>query len=226
MKQKQTFAQGAGRVLRGQGCCLLMVRSVLWCVQLMNNRRTTKGQTEDKPRWGQRQSRKKQEQTTTRWWVFVEFVLAWCVEGIRCDIAWYIAVYRDIIAHIKRYHKIRYIEILLYPYPLMNRRTRKRPDGVQAKMRAETKPKKTRADHNEVVGFRWICIFLVFRGDPVWYRMIYRGISWYHIPYHAISQDTINRDIIVSISRFLGADIEMSYPVETFLDTEHYFSPS
>ena len=29
-----------------------------------------------------------------------------------------------------------------------------RPDGGQAKMRAETKPKKTRADHNEVVGFR------------------------------------------------------------------------
>ena len=42
MKQKQTCAQGAGRVLRGQGCCLLVVRSVLRCVQLMDNRRTTK----------------------------------------------------------------------------------------------------------------------------------------------------------------------------------------
>ena len=31
---------------------------------------------------------------------------------------------------------------------------RKNPDGGQAKMRAETKPKKTREDRNEVVGFR------------------------------------------------------------------------
>ena len=40
---------------------------------------------------------------------------AWCFEVIRCDIAWYIAICRDIILHIMRYHKIRYIEIL-YPY--------------------------------------------------------------------------------------------------------------
>ena len=38
-----------------------------------------------------------------------------CFEVIRCDIAWYIAICRDIILHIMRYHKIRYIEIL-YPY--------------------------------------------------------------------------------------------------------------
>ena len=69
-----------------------------------------KGQTEDKPRWGQRQSRKKQEKTATRWWVFVEFVFAWCFEVIQCDI-------------------------------------------------------------------------------------VSRYISWYHIPYHAISQDTIYRDV-------------------------------
>ena len=55
----------------------------------------------------------------------------------------------------------------------------KRPDGGQAKMRAETKPKKTRVDRKEVVRFHWICICLVFRGDPVWFRMIYRDISWY-----------------------------------------------
>ena len=29
----------------------------------------------------------------------------------------------------------------------------KKPDGRQAKMRVETKPKKARADYNEVVGF-------------------------------------------------------------------------
>ena len=101
------------------------------------------------------------------------------------------------------------------------------PDRGQAKMRAETKPKKTRVDRNEVVGFRWICIYLVFRGDPVWYRMIYRDISWYHIPYHAISQDTIYRDTrIVSISRNFGTDIEISYPVQIFLDTEDHFLPT
>ena len=94
------------------------------------------------------------------------------------------------------------------------------PDVRQAKMRAETKPKKTRVDRNEVVGFRWICIFLVYRGDPVWHRMTYRDVSWYLIPYHAISQDTIYRGI-VSISRFFGTDIEISYPFEIFIDTEH-----
>ena len=41
MKQKQRCAQGASRVPKWQGCCLL-VRTVVWCVQLMDNRRTTK----------------------------------------------------------------------------------------------------------------------------------------------------------------------------------------
>ena len=51
-------ALGAGRVRRGQGCCLLVIRSVLWCVQLMDSRRTTKKARRTQPRWGQRQSRK------------------------------------------------------------------------------------------------------------------------------------------------------------------------
>ena len=67
---------------------------------------------------------------------------------------------------------------------------KKRPAGRQARTRVETKPKKTKADRNEVVGFRWTCVCLVCRGDPAWSRMIYRDISWYVIPYHAISQDT------------------------------------
>ena len=107
-------------------------------------------------------------------------------------------------------------------------RRQKRPDWGTAKMTAATKPKKTRVDRNEVVGFSWICIYLVFRGDPVWYRMIYRDKLWYHIPYHAISQDTIYRDI-VSTSRFFqifGTDFEISYPLEIFLDNEHIFLPS
>ena len=35
----------------------------------------------------------------------------------------------------------------------------------------------------------------VSRWTGAWYRMKYRDISWYHILYHAISQDTIYRDI-------------------------------
>ena len=117
MKQKTNIMRSGSRP-SPEGTRLLSAGTVSPMMCPADGQQTVdeKGQTEDKPRWGQRQSRKKQEQTTTRWWVFVEFVLAWCVEGIRCDIAWYIAVYRDIIAHIKRYHKIRYIEVL-HPYP-------------------------------------------------------------------------------------------------------------
>ena len=52
MKQKQTCAQGAGRVLRGQGCCLLVVRSVLsmMCPADGQQKDDEKGQTEDKPK--------------------------------------------------------------------------------------------------------------------------------------------------------------------------------
>ena len=85
--------------------------------------------------------------------------------------------------------------------------------------------KKQRVDRNEVVDLRWISICLVFRGDSVWYRMINRHISWCHIPYHAISQDTIYRDI-VSMSRIFGTDIEISYPDEILLETEHDFLPT
>ena len=140
MKEKQICAQGAGHVLRRQGCWLLEVRSVLWCVY--------------------------------SWWT---------TEG-----------------------------------------RQKRPDGRQAKMRSETKPKKTRVDHNEVVGFRWICVCLVFRRDPVWYRMIYRDMSWYHIShimrYHKIRY--------IEISYPYPDFIEISYPVEIILDTEHYVQHS
>ena len=102
----------------------------------------------------------------------------------------------------------------------------KMPDRGQAKMRAETKPKKTRVDRNEVVRFRWICIypwcFEVIRCCITWYIAIYRDIIL-RIPYHAISQDTIYRDI-GSMSRFLGTDtgMEISYPVEILLDSQHY----
>ena len=44
------------------------------------------------------------------------------------------------------------------------------------------------------------------------------------MPYHAISQDTIYRDI-VSMSRIFGTDIEILYPAGLFLDTEQSFCP-
>ena len=87
----------------------------------------------------------------------------------------------------------------------------KRPDGRQAKTRAETKPKKTIVDRNKVAGFRWIWTCLVFRGDPV--CVISHDISWYHAPYHALLQDTVYR-YIVSISRIFGTDMEISCPIE------------
>ena len=81
---------------------------------------------------------------------------------------------------------------------------RKRPDGGQAKMRAKTGPKKTREDRNEVVGFHWIGICLVFRGNPVWYRVaIYIVISYevsHIMRYHKIRY------------------IEISYPYPDFWD--------
>ena len=52
---------------------------------------------------------------------FVEFVFAWCFDVVRCDIARYIAIYRVIISHIIRCHKIRYIEILYRYVPNFSR---------------------------------------------------------------------------------------------------------
>ena len=62
------------------------------------------------------------------------------------------------------------------------------------------------------------CLPTVSGWSGVIWHDIYRDISWYNIPHHAISQDTRYRDI-VSISRTLRTDIEISHPVEIFLDT-------
>ena len=56
-------AQGAGRVLRGQGCCSLVVRSVPWCVHLMDNRRTTR---KARRRTSQDEGRDKAEKNKSR----------------------------------------------------------------------------------------------------------------------------------------------------------------
>ena len=119
MKQKQTScAQGAGRVLRRQVCCLL-VRSVLWCVQLMNRKTAKKARRRTSQDEG-RDSRKEQEQTATRWWVSLNLYLPGVPKWsgvISHDMSRYIVMSYFEVFYIMRYHKIRYIEILYYPYP-------------------------------------------------------------------------------------------------------------
>ena len=93
-------------------------------------------------------------------------------------------------------------------------------------MKAETKTKK-----QEKTATRW-CVFVEF--VFAWcFEVIRRDIvsryilSWYHIPYHAISQDTIYFEVsryCIHIPNF-RTDIEISHPVEIFLDTEHIFFP-
>ena len=93
---------------------------------------------------------------------------------------------------------------------------RERPDGRQAKMRADTKPKKTREDRNEVVGFHWIGICLVFRGNPVWYRVaIYIVISYevsHIMRYHKIRYI----EIAYPYSEFLGLISKYRIPSKYF----------
>ena len=129
--EKKTYmhAQGAGRVLKGQGCCLLVVRSVLWCAQLMDNRRTTIKARRKTRQEKKRAETKKQKETEDRnkvvgfrWGCFC--LVFWD------DPVWYRMIYRDrwwyrmiyrgrwwhIISHIMRYHKVRCIGIV-DPYP-------------------------------------------------------------------------------------------------------------
>ena len=94
----------------------------------------------------------------------------------------------------------------------------KRPDGRQAKMRGETNAKKT-IDRHEAVGFRWISICVV---NSKWC-----GVPGYvcDIAWHIV----ICRDIMPRIMRYhknLGTDMEVSYLVEIFIDTEAYFLPA
>ena len=99
-----------------------------------------------------------------------------------------------------------------------------------AKMRAEIKPEKTRlrVDRNEVVAFRliWICAWCFEVIRCMWYRKIYRDTSWHHVPYHAISQDTVHRDIVSYLyPDFFELLWRYRIPSNKFLDTEHNFLP-
>ena len=109
-KNKHERAQVAGRVLRGQGCCFLVVRSMLSCAKLTDNRRTTKKARRKTSQGGDRDKAWKiksrpqgggeislnLDMPRVSWW-----------SGV-LDIAWYVAIYRDIIPRIMRQHKIRY----------------------------------------------------------------------------------------------------------------------
>ena len=102
---------------------------------------------------------------------------------------------------------------------------RERPDGGQAKMREETKPKKKKKRPQQGGGFS---LNLYLPGVSTWsgatsFRDIYRGIMSRIMRYHKIRYIDI---LIVSTSRILGTDIEISYPVDIFLDSEHDFLPS
>ena len=54
------------------------------------------------------------------------------------------------------------------------------------------------------------------------YRDIYRGIISHIMRYHKIRYIEM---LIVSTSRIFGTGIEISYPVDIFLDSEHFFLP-
>ena len=62
-----------------------------------------------------------------------------------------------------------------------------------AKMKTDTKPKETRLDRNDVVGFRWIwiCVWCFEMIWGVWYRNIHSDISWHHVI--AIYRETMSR---------------------------------
>ena len=104
-ERKQTCAQGAGRVLRGQGCCLL-VRSVLWRVQLMDSRRTTK-----KARWRTSQDEKNKSRPQRRGGFALNVYLPGVPRQsgvISHDISRYIVISYPISCDITRYDISRY----------------------------------------------------------------------------------------------------------------------
>ena len=105
-----------------------------------------------------------------------------------------------------------------------NRRTTKKARRRTSQDKGRDKAEKNKSRPQRSGGFS---LNLYLPGVSRWSGVIshdYRDTSWYHIPYHSISQDTIYRDI-VTISRIFRTDIEISYPVEIFLDIERIFCP-
>ena len=98
-KNKHACAQGASRVRKRQGCCLLEIRWVLWCVQLMDGRERQKLPHEH----NQDEGRDKAEKNKSRPHEVVGFHWTWicagCFEVIWCVIS-QDTVYRDIVPYL------------------------------------------------------------------------------------------------------------------------------
>ena len=113
MKQKHALREKAEtRVLRGQGGCLLVVRSVLWCVQLMDNRQTTKLA---RRKTSQEEGSDKKPKTHSRPQRGGGFLWKLCLSGvsgwsgvISHDISRYIVILYPISCDITRYDISRY----------------------------------------------------------------------------------------------------------------------
>ena len=117
---KHACAQGAGRVRRGQGCCLPVIRSILWCVQHDGQQKNDKkGQANTAKMWAETKPKKlrvdRNEVVGLRW----IWICAWCCEVIWC--VWYRKIYHDTSCHYVPYHAISqdtaYRDILSYLHP-------------------------------------------------------------------------------------------------------------
>ena len=100
----------------------------------------------------------------------------------------------------------------------------KRPDGRQTKNEGGDKAEKSKSRPQRGGGFSLI---LDLPGVSRWSHVC--DIAWYivivhHTSYHAISKYTAFRDIDFKC-RIFGTDMRISYTVEIFLDTKHYFLP-
>ena len=116
MEQKRTYMLSGTRP-SPEGTRLLLLFaggavSPMMCPADGHQKDDKKSETEE--RQGKKRAEAEPKQTVDRNEVAGLFA---CYFGvIRCDIALYIAIYRDSISHIMPYHNIPYIEIS-YPYP-------------------------------------------------------------------------------------------------------------
>ena len=100
---------------------------------------------------------------------------------------------------------------------------RKRPDehSLDEGRQSRKKQELTATRWWVFIEFGFVC--LVFRGDLV--CVISQGISRYIVASCPVSCDITRYGIsrYRIISRIFGSDMEISYPVDFFLDTQHYF---
>ena len=106
-KNKRACAQGAGRVRRGQGCCLLVIYgqsydvSSWWTTEERQKRPDEHSQDEGRDK---AEKKKKSRPQGGGGFSLSLYLCAWCFEVIWC--VWYRKVCRDISWHHVRYHAI------------------------------------------------------------------------------------------------------------------------